>query len=100
MIFNFFFKQTITNYKNTKKMPTKYKKDTKKYKDRFQEAQSKTDSDEALSIGVGTIKGKKVVSAIFEFDPSTFCVTLFLFFCSFCPQSFEYKLYSLSLLFL
>ena len=42
-------------------------KDTKKYKDRFQEAQSKTESDEALSIGVGTIKGKKVVSAIFEF---------------------------------
>ena len=43
-------------------------KDTKKYKDRFQEAQNKTESDEALSIGVGMIKGKKVVTAIFEFD--------------------------------
>ena len=43
-------------------------KDTKKYKDRFQDAQNKTECDEALSIGVGTIKGKKVVSAMFEFD--------------------------------
>ena len=43
-------------------------KDTKKYKDRFQDAQRKTHSDEALSIGVGMIKGKKVVCAIFEFD--------------------------------
>tara|TARA_B100001057_G_scaffold98860_3_gene95545 strand:+ start:5668 stop:6528 length:861 start_codon:yes stop_codon:yes gene_type:complete len=43
-------------------------KDTKKYKDRFQEAQTKTDSDEALSIGTGKIKGRDVVVAIFEFD--------------------------------
>jgi acetyl-CoA carboxylase carboxyl transferase subunit beta len=43
-------------------------KDTKKYKDRFQEAQNKTDSDEALSIGTGLIKNKEVVCAIFEFD--------------------------------
>ena len=43
-------------------------KDTKKYKDRFQEAQNKTESDEALSIGTGLIKGKEVVCAIFEFD--------------------------------
>jgi acetyl-CoA carboxylase carboxyl transferase subunit beta len=43
-------------------------KDTKKYKDRFQEAQNKTESDEALSIGMGLIKGKEVVCAIFEFD--------------------------------
>ena len=43
-------------------------KDTKKYKDRFQEAQTKTDSDEALSIGTGKIKGRNVVVAIFEFD--------------------------------
>jgi len=43
-------------------------KDTKKYKDRFQEAQNKTESDEALSIGTGSIKGKEVVCAIFEFD--------------------------------
>ena len=43
-------------------------KDTKKYKDRFQEAQSKTESDEALSIGTGLIKNKEVVCAIFEFD--------------------------------
>ena len=42
-------------------------KDTKKYKDRFQEAQTKTDSDEALSIGTGKIKGRDVVVAIFEF---------------------------------
>ena len=43
-------------------------KDTKKYKDRFQEAQNKTDSDEALSIGTGLIKNKEIVCAIFEFD--------------------------------
>ena len=43
-------------------------KDTKKYKDRFQEAQNKTESDEALSIGTGLIKDKEVVCAIFEFD--------------------------------
>ena len=43
-------------------------KDTRKYKDRFQEAQNKTESDEALSIGTGLIKGKEVVCAIFEFD--------------------------------
>ena len=43
-------------------------KDTKKYKDRFQEAQTKTNSDEALSIGTGKIKGRDVVVAIFEFD--------------------------------
>ena len=43
-------------------------KDTKKYKDRFQEAQNKTESEEALSIGTGLIKGKEVVCAIFEFD--------------------------------
>ena len=43
-------------------------KDTKKYKDRFQEAKTKTDSDEALSIGTGKIKGRNVVVAIFEFD--------------------------------
>ena len=43
-------------------------KDTKKYKDRFHEAQNKTKSDEALSIGVGMIKGKQVVTAMFEFD--------------------------------
>ena len=43
-------------------------KDTKKYKDRFQEAQNKTDSDEALSIGTGLIKNREVVCAIFEFD--------------------------------
>ena len=53
--------------------PEKFKdylkfKDTKKYKDRFQEAQTKTDSDEALSIGTGKIKGRDVVVAIFEFD--------------------------------
>ena len=43
-------------------------KDTKKYKDRFQEASKKTDSDEALSIGTGKIKGLEVVTTIFEFD--------------------------------
>ena len=43
-------------------------KDTKKYKDRFSEAKKKTASDEAISIGYGLIKGKPVVSAIFEFD--------------------------------
>ena len=43
-------------------------KDTKKYKDRFQEAQTKSESDEALSIGTGKIKGRDVVVAIFEFD--------------------------------
>ena len=43
-------------------------KDTKKYKERFQEAKSKTSSDEALSIGTGKIKGRNVVVAIFEFD--------------------------------
>ena len=41
---------------------------TKKYKDRFQESQNKTYSDEALSIGTGLIKNKEVVCAIFEFD--------------------------------
>jgi len=43
-------------------------KDTKKYKDRFQEASKKTGSDEALSIGTGKIKDKEVVTTIFEFD--------------------------------
>ena len=43
-------------------------KDTKKYKDRFSEAKKKTASDEAISIGYGLVKGKPVVSAIFEFD--------------------------------
>ena len=43
-------------------------KDTKKYKDRFQEASKKTGSDEALSIGVGKINDIEVVTTIFEFD--------------------------------
>ena len=43
-------------------------KDTKKYKDRFQEASKKTGSDEALSIGTGKIKDIEVVTTIFEFD--------------------------------
>ena len=43
-------------------------KDTKKYKDRFQEASKKTGSDEALSIGIGKIKDIEVVTTIFEFD--------------------------------
>ncbi len=43
-------------------------KDTKKYKDRFQEAKNKTESDEALSIGTGLIRGREIVCAIFEFD--------------------------------
>ena len=43
-------------------------KDTKKYKDRFQEASKKTGCDEALSIGVGKINDIEVVTTIFEFD--------------------------------
>ena len=43
-------------------------KDTKKYKDRFQEASKKTGSDEALSIGTGKISDIEVVTTIFEFD--------------------------------
>ena len=43
-------------------------KDTKKYKDRFQEASKKTGCDEALSIGTGKIKDIEVVTTIFEFD--------------------------------
>ena len=43
-------------------------KDTKKYKDRFQEASKKTGCDEALSIGIGKIKDIEVVTTIFEFD--------------------------------
>ena len=43
-------------------------KDTKRYKDRYQDALKKTDTDEALSIGVGKINEKEVVAAIFEFD--------------------------------
>tara|TARA_A100001388_G_scaffold143095_1_gene106145 strand:- start:3982 stop:4842 length:861 start_codon:yes stop_codon:yes gene_type:complete len=43
-------------------------KDTKKYKDRYKEALKKTGTDEALSIGTGQIKDKKIVVAIFEFD--------------------------------
>ena len=43
-------------------------KDTKKYKDRFQEASKKTGSDEALSIGTGKIKDIEVVTTIFEFN--------------------------------
>ena len=43
-------------------------KDTKKYKDRFQEASKKTGCDEALSIGTGKIKAIEVVTTIFEFD--------------------------------
>jgi len=43
-------------------------KDTKKYKDRFQEASKKTGSDEALSIGTGKIKDIEVITTIFEFD--------------------------------
>ena len=43
-------------------------KDTKKYKDRFQEASKKTGSDEALSIGTGKINDIEVVTTIFEFD--------------------------------
>ena len=43
-------------------------KDTKKYKDRFEEASKKTGSDEALSIGTGKIKDIEVVTTIFEFD--------------------------------
>ena len=43
-------------------------KDTKKYKDRFQEASEKTGSDEALSIGTGKIKDIEVITTIFEFD--------------------------------
>ena len=42
--------------------------DTKKYKDRFIAAAKKSGSDEAISIGLGKIKGKEVVCAIFEFD--------------------------------
>ena len=43
-------------------------KDTKKYKDRFEEASKKTGSDEALSIGTGKIKDIEVVTTIFEFN--------------------------------
>tara|TARA_Y100000817_G_C16753720_1_gene498274 strand:- start:111 stop:971 length:861 start_codon:yes stop_codon:yes gene_type:complete len=43
-------------------------KDTKRYKDRYQDALKKTDTDEALSIGVGKINEREVVAAIFEFD--------------------------------
>ena len=43
-------------------------KDTKKYKDRFQEASKKTGSDEALSIGTGKINDIEVVTTIFEFN--------------------------------
>ena len=42
--------------------------DTKKYKDRYQDALKKTGADEALSIGIGKINEKEVVAAIFEFD--------------------------------
>ena len=42
--------------------------DTKKYKDRYQDALKKTGTDEALSIGVGKINEREVVAAIFEFD--------------------------------
>ena len=42
--------------------------DTKRYKDRYQDALKKTDTDEALSIGVGKINEREVVAAIFEFD--------------------------------
>ena len=42
--------------------------DTKKYKDRFQDALKKTGTDEALSIGTGKIKEREIVVAIFEFD--------------------------------
>ena len=42
--------------------------DTKKYKDRYQDALKKTDTDEALSIGVGKINEREIVAAIFEFD--------------------------------
>ena len=42
--------------------------DTKKYKDRFIEANSKSGSDEALTIGIGKIKGKEVMCALFEFN--------------------------------
>ena len=42
--------------------------DTKKYKDRYQDALKNTGADEALSIGVGKINEKEVVAAIFEFD--------------------------------
>jgi acetyl-CoA carboxylase carboxyl transferase subunit beta len=43
-------------------------KDTKRYKDRYQDALKKTDTDEALSIGVGKINEREIVAAIFEFD--------------------------------
>ena len=43
-------------------------RDTKKYKDRFQEASKKSNCDEALSIGIGEINGTQVTTAIFEFD--------------------------------
>jgi len=43
-------------------------RDTKKYKDRFQEALKKSNCDEALSIGIGEINGIQVTTAIFEFD--------------------------------
>ena len=43
-------------------------RDTKKYKDRFQEASKKSNCDEALSIGIGEINGIQVTTAIFEFD--------------------------------
>jgi len=42
--------------------------DTRKYKDRYQEALKKTGTDEALTVGVGKIKSKEVVVAIFEFN--------------------------------
>ena len=42
--------------------------DTKKYKDRYQDALKKTGADEALSIGVGKINEREIVAAIFEFD--------------------------------
>lgn len=43
-------------------------RDTKKYKDRFQEASKKSNCDEALSIGIGEINDIQVTAAIFEFD--------------------------------
>ncbi|MCD6046545.1 MAG: acetyl-CoA carboxylase, carboxyl transferase, beta subunit [Gammaproteobacteria bacterium] len=47
--------------------PLKFR-DSKKYKDRLQEAIENTNEDEALIVGRGTLAGKAVVIAAFEFN--------------------------------
>lgn len=42
--------------------------DTESYKDRLQKAKSKTGLDDAVIAGVGSIEGKKVVTAVMDFE--------------------------------